>query len=64
MQPPTKLNWAAIVAEAVAITTSILLAFAIDAWWEDRQLRRDEQQVLMGLQREFDSIRQVLLTHQ
>ena len=39
--------------EATAIVASILLAFAIDAWWDERQLRAEEQDVLYSLQEEF-----------
>ena len=30
------IQWKRLFVEAVAIVGSILLAFAIDAWWEDR----------------------------
>lgn len=36
MATPSKLPWARIAAESVAIIASILLAFSIDAWWERR----------------------------
>jgi len=49
--------------EGTAIVVSILLAFAIDAWWEERALRIEEQQVLQGLRSEFHSIRDVLSGH-
>jgi len=35
-----KIPWKRLSVEAAAIVASILLAFAIDAWWGDRQ--RDE----------------------
>jgi hypothetical protein len=41
------------VAEVVAIVGSILLAFAIDAWWDDVQLRRDETAAMQQLRDEF-----------
>ena len=40
-----------------------MLAFAIDAWWEERELRIEEQQVLEGLREEFISIHEVLSQH-
>ena len=40
-------------AEGAAIVVSILLAFAIDAWWEERQERTEEQQILLDLADEF-----------
>jgi len=42
-----------IAVEAVVIVTSILLAFAIDAWWDERQERIEEVEILLGLQSEF-----------
>ena len=33
-------------AEAAAIVASILLAFTIDAWWEERQERELEQETV------------------
>lgn len=36
MTDTQKLPWKRLLAEATAIVLSILLAFAIDAWWEDR----------------------------
>lgn len=41
--------WPRIFAEGTAITVSILLAFAIQAWWEDRQQLADERIVLQAL---------------
>ena len=42
-----------LLAESAAIISSILLAFAIDAWWEDRKDAGYEQTALTGLQEEF-----------
>jgi hypothetical protein len=39
-----KIPWKRLTAEGVAIVVSILLAFWIDAWWEDRE----QQQQLIG----------------
>jgi hypothetical protein len=39
--------------EAVLIVGSILLAFAIDAWWEDQELRQIERDLLAGLHADF-----------
>ena len=52
--------WKRVAVEATAIVGSILIAFAIDAWWEDRQLRIDEQQILLGLAVEFVANREAL----
>ena len=55
--------WPSILAEGTAIVAGILLAFAIDAWWQERQERIEEQQILAGLENEFLSIREVLDGH-
>lgn len=57
------MGWPRILAEAVVVVVSILLAFGIDAWWEDRQVRFEEQQILRGLSEEFLSIHEVLERH-
>jgi len=45
--------WLRILAEGVAIVVSILLAFGVQAWWEQRQVRDEEQQALIGLEADF-----------
>jgi len=52
--------WKRIAVEAVAIVASILLAFAIDAWWDERQERIEETEVLLGLKSEFSRYREEL----
>ena len=42
-----------IAVEAAAIVGSILLAFAIDAWWQERLERNDEAEQLVRLHAEF-----------
>lgn len=49
--------WARLSAEAAAIVLSILLAFAIDAWWDARQEQAEEREILIGLQAEFVDLR-------
>ncbi len=39
MATTQKIQWKSLFAEAIAIVTSILLAFAIDAWWEEHSDR-------------------------
>lgn len=39
--------------EGVVIVGSILLAFALDAWWDTREQRKEEVQLLENLQTEF-----------
>jgi len=46
--------WLRIGAESVAIIGSILLAFAIDAAWDSRLERAEEQAYLAALQVQFD----------
>jgi len=48
--------WKRIFVEAAAIVGSILLAFAIDAWWNDRQDREEEQVILLSLHEELIGI--------
>ena len=55
--------WKRTTIEALAVVASILLAFTIDAWWEERGLRIEEQQVLQGLREEFLSVHKVLSQH-
>jgi hypothetical protein len=60
MTEAQKIPWNRLAVEAAAIVVSILLAFAIDAWWEDRQVQLEEQQILLGLSEEFLSNHEVL----
>jgi len=55
------LPWKRLFAEATAIVLSILLAFAIDAWWDDRGDRRAEQLLLQRLRADFLEIQSALL---
>ena len=63
MTGPQIIPWKRTTVEALAVVASILLAFTIDAWWEERGLRIEEQQVLQGLREEFLSVRKVLSQH-
>ncbi len=44
-----EISWVRISAEGVAIVVSILLAFWIQAWWDDKQQEADERIVLQSL---------------
>ena len=55
------LPWKRLFAEAVAIVLSILLAFAIDAWWNDRSDRHAEQLLLQRLKADFTEIQSAIL---
>lgn len=53
MKKHVSLPWARILAEALAIIVSILLAFGIQAWWEEKQERAKETELLSRLHAEF-----------
>lgn len=57
-----------LVVEGVAIVLSILLAFAIDAGWDERKERAEEREVLESLSIEFeanrDEVASVISTHE
>jgi hypothetical protein len=48
------MQWKRTAAEGVAIVLSILLAFWIDTWWEDRKEARLEVVYLLELQEDFE----------
>jgi len=50
-----EISWPRIFAEGATIVISILLAFGIEAWWSDRQIRQDVQNNLIALREELDS---------
>ncbi|MFT5500211.1 MAG: hypothetical protein ACI88G_000337 [Woeseiaceae bacterium] len=52
--------WKRLSVEAAAIVASILLAFAIDAWWDEREERRYEQETLLGLESEYEGHRKTI----
>lgn len=52
------IQWKRLSIEATAIIASILLAFAIDAWWAERLERIDERRSLVRLYDEFESNRE------
>ena len=52
--------WKRIFIEGSAIVASILLAFGIDAWWEDRQQSISDTAHLQGVLDEFESHRSLL----
>ncbi len=53
-------GWRRIVVEAVVIVASILLAFGIDAAWDNRNERAEERILLEGLRDELSANRQLL----
>ena len=53
MAEPQIIPWKTITVEAVAIVVSILLAFAIDAWWAEKKENDVEQAALLSLHSDF-----------
>lgn len=58
IQGPVRGRRGRILLEGVVIVLSILLAFAIDAGWEERQERRAETEILRALSAEFEAYEQ------
>ncbi len=56
-------SWTRLLLEGSAIVLSILLAFAIDAAWDDRQERRFEQETLQALKEQYQGHRVLLASH-
>lgn len=48
-----QIPWKRILVEATAIVASILLAFAIDAWWQDRAANEAERETIIALLDDF-----------
>lgn len=48
-----QIPWKRIAAEAIAIVASILIAFALDAWWDRRSERVQETALLSALEEDF-----------
>ena len=48
-----KIPWPRILAEGVVIVVSILLAFWIDEWADERQKRDEEKKLLRAIQAEI-----------
>ena len=55
MTESQKIPWNRLAVEAVAIVASILLAFAIDAWWTDREFDQWQSAQLGALRDEFSA---------
>jgi len=60
MTEPRIIPWKQIAVEAAAIVMSILLAFAIDAWWAEEKEREVEHESLQALRGDFISSREHL----
>ena len=53
MTYPSQISYPRLFAEGAAIVISILLAFAIEAWWDDRKDRIKEEELLVSLAAEI-----------
>ena len=60
MRNSQQIPWKRISVEAAAIVASILLAFAIDAWWEERGERNAEIVLLERLRADFIEVQSAL----
>jgi hypothetical protein len=54
MTSRVSIPWTRLAVEGIAIVASILLAFAIDAWWANRAASNEETEILTALKREFE----------
>ena len=57
MKANNQIPWPRILAEGSAIVVSILLAFAIDAWWEEKQEEGERAEQRQALLNEFEEAR-------
>jgi hypothetical protein len=55
MRKPDEIPWRRILVEGVAIVASILLAFAIDAWWQEHVENQRQREVLVALLDDFET---------
>jgi len=56
MEKRREIPWPRILAEGVAIVVSILLAFSIEAWWQERHERIVEQEYLVAVLSDIDAV--------
>lgn len=54
-------RWGFLFTEMILIVASILLAFALDSWWDERKDREEEHEILLGLRDEFNHGRGLLV---
>jgi hypothetical protein len=62
MSESSESTWRRLAIEAPVIIVSILLAFAIDAWWDERGERQAEAIMLQRLQADFTELDEALKT--
>ena len=63
IRPLARIPWARVLAEAVLIVASVLLAFGIEAWWSEGAERRAEIELLRDLRTDFAANDQRLEGH-
>jgi hypothetical protein len=51
--PRAPKQWPALFAEALLVVLSILLAFAIDAWWDERKASAEQVELLEAIRADF-----------
>lgn len=65
--PPKDIRWLRTMAEGCVIVASILLAFALDAWWDNRgharELREQREVVAREMQSTRDALKRALDAH-
>ena len=59
----TEMQWQRVLLEGVVVVGSILLAFGIDSWWDARQERKTELEILAGLEADFTENETELAVH-
>ncbi len=57
----SEIRWRPLLADSAAVVLSILLAFAVDAWWDERNERVREAGLLADLLSDFQASRPLLL---
>jgi hypothetical protein len=61
MNQTQKIPWKRISVEAAAIVASILLAFAIDAWWDENVEDKREREILLALLDDLETSKSTIM---
>lgn len=56
-----QVNWHQAFVEVALISAGVLLALAVDSWWDERAERKAEVEYLLSLQRDFETNRELLV---
>ena len=54
-------NWFAVALDFFVVVVGVFLAFQVEQWYADHNLRKDEERHLLSLQEDFQGTRQSLL---